>query len=323
MLGIIYILIGSILFSAKAILVKLAYREGLDGIEALALRICFAVPFYMGSLIWIYSRYRKKTEKTATNPRILGMVVVYGFLGYYLASYLDFAGLQYITAGLERLVLFVYPTIVVLLNWIFFKKSVSPKVMLAVAITYLGIGLAYFHDVKIGGDNVSWGAFLVFLSAITYALYLMGSGDLIPKIGVNLFTSLAMLTSSVLVLIHFSITSEWTRFLEYNSYVYFLGFLLGIFTTVVPSYFISAGIHAVGSSRASIVSSVGPMSTILLAFIFLGETVGLYQILGTLFVVSGVLLIAMSKKSAENRAEREVEEEEIKIEVGSIKELKE
>jgi drug/metabolite transporter (DMT)-like permease len=177
-----------------------------------------------------------------------------------------------------------------------FKKTISKKGVFALFITYLGIGFAYFHDVKLGGEMVTWGAFLVFLSAVTYAIYLMGSGDLIPKIGTNLFTSLAMLISSIFVLIHFSISSDWNRFGEFNEHVYFLGFLLGIFTTVIPSYFISAGISEVGSGKASIVSSVGPVSTILLAYKFLGETIGLYQVLGTVLVMAGILLIAVGKE---------------------------
>ncbi|WCL48946.1 DMT family transporter [Leptospira sp. GIMC2001] len=293
--GIIYVLLGAVFFSAKAVFVKLAYLEGLDSIETLSLRVSFALPFYLASVIWIFSK--KSDSRPQHDYKLYFLTIVYGFLGYYLASYFDFLGLQYITASLERLVLFVYPTFVVILNFIFYKKRIRWIDVFALVITYFGVALAYIHDVQLGGDKVTLGASLILLSAITYAVYLMGSGNLIPKLGSNLFTSIAMITACVIILFHFSILRDWSRFLEFSPYVYFLGFLLGIFTTVVPSYLVSAGIGKIGSSEASIVSSAGPLSTVILAYILLGEDIGLYQILGTFFVLFGVWMISRKKKT--------------------------
>ncbi|NCS92466.1 MAG: DMT family transporter [Leptospira sp.] len=295
LVGIIFVFVGSILFSAKAVLVKLTYLEGLDSIDALTLRLLFALPFFVISLVWLI--VKKRIPQNITQFHIVS-AIFYGFLGYYLASLFDFIGLEYITAGLERLVLFIYPTLVVLLNFLIFKRKLHFMDFVALLITYSGIIFAYLHDVKVGGDNVNIGVFCVLISAISYAVYLLGSGHLIPKLGTQLFTSIAMITSCILVFIQFSFSKNWSSILEYNSYVLFLGFLLGIFTTVVPSFLISAGIHRIGSSKSSILSSVGPVSTLILAKVFLGEELGVYQIVGTVLVLSGVLIISQKKKEA-------------------------
>jgi drug/metabolite transporter (DMT)-like permease len=292
-MGVFYIFLGSIFFSAKAILAKLTYLEGLTGIEALTLRVSFAFPFYLGSLLWIL--WRKKYSAKIEPGQIL-LVIFYGFLGYYLASLFDFLGLQYITASLERLVLFVYPTFVVILNFLFFGARIGKWEILALITSYTGISFAYLHDLELGGEKTELGAALVLLSALTYALYLMGSGNLIPKLGTNLFTSIAMLTACLFIFIHYSLFYEWNRFLEFSGKVYLYGVFLGVFTTVVPSYLISAGIHIIGSSRSSIIASIGPVSTIFLAYIFLGEEFGLYQMIGTGLVLLGVLMIGKAKK---------------------------
>jgi|JI8StandDraft_1071087.scaffolds.fasta_scaffold217146_1 drug/metabolite transporter (DMT)-like permease len=292
LLGIIMVLIGSILFSAKAIFVKLIYIEGLDGIEALTLRLLFALPFYIASLIWII-HFKKVPE--FVKPSHYLIVAFYGFLGYYFASYFDFIGLMYISAGLERLVLFIYPTLVVLLNYIFFQRKLMKWDILALFITYSGILIAYLHDAQLGGENVNLGVLCVLLSALTYAVYLMGSGHWIPKMGVNFFTTIAMLTAVACVFLQFTVTRNWSRFLDFNCRILLIGFFLGVFTTVIPSYLISAGIHRIGSSKSSILSSIGPVSTLILAYFILGESIGFYQILGTFLVLLGVVLIGKRK----------------------------
>lgn len=298
LVGILFVFIGSILFSAKAVLVKLVYKEGLDSIEALTLRLIFALPFFLLSLTWILAK--KKIPQDIKRSQVAS-AIFFGFLGYYLASIFDFMGLEYITAGLERLVLFIYPTLVVILNFLIFKKKLHKLDFVALLITYSGILFAYLHDIQVSGEDVNIGVLCVLISAISYAVYLIGSGHLIPKLGTQLFTNIAMITSCILVFIQFSFTSNWNRILEYNSYVLFLGFLLGIFTTVVPSYLISAGIHRIGSSKSSILSSIGPVSTLILANIILDEELGIYQIIGTALVLGGVFIISRKKKEVLNQ----------------------
>lgn len=284
------ILLGAILFSSKAIMVKLAMQHGVEPVALLLLRLVFAAPFYVVVLGW----------KNATAKEPLGIranwlsLVLLGFIGYYLASYFDFVGLSYISASLERVILYSFPTLVLLIGAIFLKKPIRIQQIIAVALCYGGIVIA----VGFGGENQAtanqWlGAGLIILSALSYATYVVGSGQLIPKLGVWVFTSCAMLVSTVCIVAHHAVTQPLVELIRLPWQVYAYGAAMAFFATVVPSFLISEGIRRIGASNASIIGGIGPISTIILAVIFLGESFTVAQAVGTTIVIVGVLYISV------------------------------
>jgi drug/metabolite transporter (DMT)-like permease len=275
-------------------MVKLAYKYNVDAITMLLLRMLFSFPFY----VVIAYLYRNENQDIKNTKKDYYWVVFFGIVGYYLASFFDFVGLSYIKASLERIILFVYPTIVILLNRLFFKQPITKIQTLAIFLSYLGIVIAFSDEVDISGNNVYLGGFFILLSAITYASYLVGSGWLIPKFGVVKFTAYAMLVSCFCVFIHFSIISE-TGLFTLPWQVYLLGFLIAIFATVIPSFLVSASIKIISSSNFAIVAGIGPISTIVLASFFLNERLTLVQFLGALLVIIGIVIT--SKKKAKKQ----------------------
>lgn len=295
-IGVALVFVGAVLFSCKAILVKVAYRYDVDAVTLLTLRMVFSAPFYIA--IVIYSNF--KTESANVSKDTWVKIIFLGIIGYYLASYFDFQGLKYITAGLERLILFVYPTMVVVISFFAFKRPIRKKEIIALVLTYAGIAIAVFNDLTFHQNNILLGGTLIFFSALTYAMYLIGSGKLIPIIGTVRFTAYAMIISTIVVVLHYLLIEKVDIF-NLHPQVYFLSILMAIFATVIPSFFISEGIRMIGSSSASIVGSVGPMSTILLAYLFLGENITLYQLLGTCLVLTGVLIVGVKDDFIEVR----------------------
>lgn len=289
-IGIIFAILGVVLFSAKAIMVKLAYQYHVDTISLLFFRMVFALPFYIVIAIW---KKPKQPDKIKSKDYL--WLIFFGFVGYYLASLFDFEGLQYLKAGLERIILFIYPTMVVFLSWLFLKKKISKKQSIAIAITYVGIVVVFWNEIGVEGDTIYWGGFLIFLSALTYAMYLVGSGWLIPKFGAITFTAYAMIVSTACVVVHyFSINSNVSLF-EYPTEVYWLGLAMAIFSTLIPSFLVSAAIERLGASTFSIFGSLGPISTILLAYFFLNETISIVQIVGMIVVILGVSFVSRKK----------------------------
>ncbi len=281
---------GIVMFSAKAIMVKLAYRYDADALTVLLLRMLFSLPFY----IFFAWRSGSKANIYQLNRRDYLLLIALGFVGYYLASYFDFYGLKFITASLERLILFVYPTLVILITWIYFKIKPTRLQVYAIIMTYSGIFLALANDLTFSGDGLWKGVVLIFLSAFTYALYLVGSGAMIPRIGPVRFTSYAMIVSCVMVILHYSIENT-TEVLHQPWQVYALGLAMAIFSTVVPSFLISEAIKRIGASNFAIYGSLGPISTIILAIIFLGEILDVFQIAGTVVVIAGVSMINVKR----------------------------
>ncbi|MBP9600613.1 MAG: DMT family transporter [Lutibacter sp.] len=288
--GVVIAILGIVLFSAKAILVKLAYQYNVTVIHLLLFRMLFSAPIYLTIAFYV-----KPQNPTIIHKKDYLWIVFFGFIGYYLASYFDFLGLQYIKAGLERIILFVYPTLVLLISRLFLKTPITIKQVIAILITYFGVFLAFWGEVKFEGEFIALGGFLIFLSALTYASYLVGSGWLIPKFGVVPFTSYAMLVSTICVVIHYLIVDR-TDFLVYSHEVYVLGLLMAIFSTVIPSFLVSLAIKKLGANNFSIIGSVGPISTIVLAYLVLDEKLTLVQLLGTVVVIFGVGVISMKKK---------------------------
>lgn len=289
--GILIGILGIVLFSSKAVMVKLAYNYQVDAITVLFLRMLFSFPFYLTIAI-IYS---KKTSHTALVKTDYYWVIFFGVVGYYLSSYFDFLGLQYIKASLERIILFVYPTIIILFNKLFFKKTINFTQTIAILLTYIGIVITFWGEVAISGNQTYLGAFFILLCAITYAAYLVGSGWLIPKFGVLKFTAYVMMVSCVCVFIHFGLFSKIDIYsLQYE--VYLLGFLIAIFATVIPSFLVSEAINRINSSNFAVIAGFGPISTIILAGIFLNEVLSFLQLFGALIVIFSILLVSLKKQ---------------------------
>ncbi len=294
--GILLGILGIVLFSSKAVMVKLVYQYEVDALSALLLRMLFSFPFYVAIAYF----YRNEKKQVANSKKDYLWLVFFGFVGYYLASYFDFVGLTYIKASLERIILFVYPTIVLLFNKLFLKKSITRNQKLAIFITYVGIIITFGSEVSISGNHAYLGGFFVLLSAITYASYLVGSGWLIPKFGVMRFTAYAMLVSCICVFVHYGIISK-INIVNYPWQVYVLGLFIAVFATVIPSFLVSISIKLINSSNFAVVAGIGPISTIVLAVVFLNESLTPLQIFGTIVVISGILLV--SKSNAKNKNE--------------------
>jgi drug/metabolite transporter (DMT)-like permease len=287
--GFLITLTGAILFSTKAIFVKLAFASTrIDAVTLLTLRMLFSLPFY---LIAARLAYKKEHSVTLTQKQwiyILGL----GFLGYYLSSLFDFIGLQFISAGLERLILFLYPTFAVLINTFLFKNKLSKTQIAALLLTYAGIGLAYYGELKIDTSNPNffYGSFMVFLCAVTYSFYLVGTGRMVPIVGVTRYTAYAMFAATAGIFIHFLATRSIAN-IHFTPTLIGYSVALAIVATVVPSFLISNGMKKIGSNNVAIITSIGPVSTILQAYFILGESIFLEQLIGTILVVIGVLLI--------------------------------
>lgn len=275
-------------------MVKLAYRYEIDSVSLMALRMIFSLPFFIAGA---YISNKKSTQKIQLQKRDWVMIAVFGMSGFYVASLADFIGLQYITASLERVILFTYPTIVVLLGAMFLKRKIKKTEVLALILTYAGTGIALFENFKLpNGDGVIIGSSLIFVAALGYAIYVIGSGQMLKKMGTLQYNSLAMTAACFAIILHHAIVYNLALF-DFQKEVYILGFLMGLFSTVIASFLVTGGIRIIGASHAAIVSSIGPISTIILAYIFLGERLSGLQWVGTLIVIFGVLVITLNKKT--------------------------
>ena len=285
--GIAFAVVAAFGFSFKAILVKLAYPYGVDAITLLALRMAFALPVFL----WV--GFSASKNAPALSLRDWLVVAALGVLGYYGASILDFLGLKYISAGLERLILFTYPTLTLLFGVALHGRSISRREGLALVLCYAGIAAAFAHDLQFAGDTtVVWiGGGFVFASSVSYALYLSGSAGMIAKLGAARFTALAMLVSTAATGGHFLATQPLTALVQPWP-VYALGAAMGLFSTVVPVFAQSAAIRRVGSGQAALVGMVGPLLTIVFAWLLLDEGFSTAQMIGVVLVIAGVAAVS-------------------------------
>lgn len=296
--GFLLSLAGALLFSTKAIFVKLAFKEtGVDAVTLLSLRMLFALPFY---LIAAWIGLKKEHSKKLSNTNLFWIITM-GIFGYYLSSLFDFIGLQYVSAGLERLILFLYPTFAVLINTYIFKAALSKRQIIALFLTYFGIGIAYFAELKTDSDNPQFifGAFMIFLCAISYSFYLVGTGKLVHKAGATRYTAYAMISATAGIFIHFLFTRNVTA-IQFTSTLTWYSIALAIIATVIPSFLMSNGMKKIGSNNVSIITGIGPVSTIIQAHFLLGEQILLLQIIGTVLVIIGVVLIGWKPKEMIN-----------------------
>jgi len=288
--------VGVLGFSFKAILIKLAYAwTPIDAVTLLALRMIYATPFFLVMALW---STRRGTPPMGRKDWIA--ILWLGFVGYYLASLVDFMGLQYVTAALERLMLYLYPTIVVVISAIFLKQRITGRILLALALSYAGILLVFARDLAFGGDSHAlWlGGALVFASSFLYALYLVGAGPVIARLGSLRFIALAMLTSALFVFAQFAATRPLSA-LAVPLRIHLLSLAMAVFSTVLPTYLVAEAIKRIGANRTSLVGSLGPVFTIGLGFWILGEPLHWIQLAGAALVLSGVALVTVKSRAGE------------------------
>lgn len=288
--GVALAMLAAIGFSAKAIFIKLAYRYGVDAVTLLALRMGFAVPVFLAVAGWS----GRNGNRQALDRQEWGAVVVLGLLGYYLSSLLDFRGLEYISAGLERLILFLYPTVVVLLSALLFRQKITARQVVALLLSYAGIALVFLQDIGSLHAGLGLGAALVFGSTLTYSLYLIGAGRYIRRIGSVRFTAYAMTVASAATFAQFVLTHP-LQALGQPAPVYRLAVAMAVMSTILPVFMLSSAIHRLGAGHTALAGAVGPVATLVLAYWFLGEQIGALQMTGSALVLLGVLVITLAK----------------------------
>jgi len=288
LIGLLIAVVGAILFSGKAILAKLIYRYQVDAVTLLFFRMSFSLPFFAAIALW----------KTITLPPLLKIdrfsIVILGLLGYYLSSFLDFLGLQYINAGLERLILFLTPSFVLLISVLFLKKRISRFEVGALFVCYAGVVLVFIHDAFKGGKNIILGSVFVLGSAISYALYLIFSDKLVKRVGTLRLVAYAMCVSSLACIIQF-FTLRSASLLTQPLAVYGYSVMNAIFCTVMPVFLTMFAVEKIGASTASQASMIGPVSTLILGAFILNEPITWIQIIGTLLVLSGIYLLSKKR----------------------------
>jgi len=284
-------MIGSIAFSGKAIIVKLAYRYGVDAVTLIMYRMLFALPIF-AVMAWWASR----GKPALTRNDWLGIVGL-GVTGYYLASFLDFAGLAYISASLERLILYLNPTLVLLLGLLLYQRKIQRQQVLGMAISYSGVILVFGHEITLAGANVALGALLVFLSAVSYALYLTFSGEMVRRLGSLRLVGLATTVACLLCIAQFLVLRPMSA-AAVAPEVIWLSVLNATACTAVPVLLVMMAIERIGAGMAAQTGMVGPMSTILMGVVILGEPFTLWVAAGTVLVIAGIFVFTRSGRSA-------------------------
>lgn len=286
--GIAMAVLGSVLFSAKGVVVKLHYRHQVDAMTVLALRMLFSLPFF--AVVAWFQMHRREPLSGHDRWRIL----LLGLIGYYLSSYLDFIGLQYITAGLERLVLYLTPSLVLLMSVFLLKKRVTRTEWLALATCYGGTVLVFLHDAQRGGANVWLGGAFVLGSALFYAMYLLFSGELVQRVGTLRLVAYVMCISALASVGQFFLLRPVSTLIQ-APVVYQLSLLNAVFCTVLPVFITMMAIARVGAPVASLAGMIGPVSTLFLAGWILDEPITVIQLLGTALVLAGIYLLSTKK----------------------------
>ena len=288
--GLLLAAAGAIAFSGKAIIVKLAYRYGVDAVTLIMYRMLFALPLFAALAWWAG---RGKPPLTRRDALVISGL---GFSGYYLASYLDFLGLQYISASLERLILYLNPTLVLLFGVLFFGQKVRAQQLLALAVSYAGVLLVFGHELTITGPHTALGAALVFGSAVSYAVYLVYSGQEVQRLGALRLTGWATLVACVLCLLQFLLLRPLSAAVVAPE-VLGLSVLNATLCTFAPVVMVMLAIERVGATMTAQVGMIGPLSTVLLGVWLLDESLNAWIVAGTVLVLLGVGLLARARSN--------------------------
>ncbi|MEY4564686.1 MAG: hypothetical protein RLZZ618_3963 [Pseudomonadota bacterium] len=279
---------GAVAFSGKAIIVKLAYRHGVDAVTLIMYRMLFALPLFV-LLAWWSGRGKPPLAR-----RDVAAIVGLGFTGYYLASFLDFAGLQFISAGLERLILYLNPTLVLLLGVLVFKKRVTRTQLLALAVSYGGVMVVFGHEVTLQGPNAALGALLVFGSAVSYAVYLSFSGEEVSRLGALRLSGWATSVACIMCLLQFVLLRPLSSAVVPMEVVW-LSVLNATLCTFCPVLMVMMAIERIGATMVAQTGMIGPLSTILMGVVILGEPFTAWVLAGTVLVMGGIWVLAKGR----------------------------
>ncbi len=273
----------------------MGYRSGLDTITILALRNLLALPFFLGGLAWSEWRSRRTNAGPLARgdvARLLGL----GFVGYYLSSLVNFLGLQYISVGLERMILFTYPSMVLAGSVVCFGQKSRPAALAAVMVAYAGLCLGFWSELRVGPQgNMVLGAALVFASALTYASFTLASGAMVQRLGAARLMSWVLTASALMVLTHYGMTREWRALATQPPAAWQLGLTIALLGTVVPAYLLGWGLKRAGATATSVIGMVGPVGTVILAALVLAEPVSALQLGGLALTLAGGIAISVFK----------------------------
>ena len=289
--------IGAVFFSGKAVVAKLMYQQGIDAVSLIALRMLISLPFFAVVALWTWRQGPPLSLRDVLHISVLGLI------GYYGSSMFDFMGLQYITAGLERLILFLTPTFVLLIGLLLFKKQVSAREWMSMLFAYAGIVLVFWHDVSLGGSQVVLGAGCVLVAAVLYAIYLLYSGELLKRFGTLRLVSLAMLASSAASLGQYALLRPLPTLFEQTPTTWGLAILIASLCTVLPVFLTMMGVARIGAGNAAQAGMIGPVSTLFLAWWLLAEPLTSLQLTGTALVMTGIFLLSTRRLPAPSVAE--------------------
>jgi drug/metabolite transporter (DMT)-like permease len=302
-MGYVFALVGALLFSTKAVAIKLAYADTATPVDAetlLALRMMMALPFYL-AIGLLSVRDRKRSRKPLPPRRQAVAAMLVGLLGYWFASYTDFLGLEYISAQFERLILFTYPLFVVILGALFFAQRITLRAVLAILVSYLGLAVIFGDKLGTMGSDVAIGAGLILAAAIAFALYQLLAKPLIGTIGPRLFTCIAMSGAAIGAFAQFLLTHPVSALAVSNN-VLLLTLFIAIGATVIPTFFLNAALHRISAQANATIGTLSPVMTIVLAVLILGETLTVADVLGAALVIAGVGWFTLADQAARRKA---------------------
>jgi drug/metabolite transporter (DMT)-like permease len=282
--GLVFALGGAITFAGKAILVKLAYRHGVDAVMVIMYRMLFALPIFAGMAWWA-----SRGQRPLTGREWLGVLGL-GFSGYYFSSFLDFLGLQYVTASLERLILYLNPTLVLLFGWLLYRRRWTTRQLVGMAVSYTGVLLVFAREARVEGSNVPLGAALIFASTISYALYMVYSGQLVQRIGALRLVGLASSVACLLCIAQYLVLRPVSAALAVPTPVIWLSLLNAVLCTAVPVLLVMMAIERVGAAATSQAGMIGPVTTIMMGVWLLGEPFTAWVAAGTVLVIAGIFV---------------------------------
>ena len=287
-IGITFAIAGIVLFSLRPIMVKLAYGYGADAVTLLALRMIFSLPFFLAVALW----GGRSKQHAPLSRRDLVAILQLGFLGYYFASILEFLGLVYLSAGIARLINFLYPTVVVVLSAMFLRKPITARDAVALVLSYCGVALVLSHALAGQNANLPLGTLLEFGSATAYAVYLVVGSQVVQRLGSVRFTAYAMTVASLLCIAQFLLLRPLAA-LDLPAIVYGLAIAMAVFATVVPVFMVSEALRRIGANHVAMFGSLGPVTTVFFGFLGLDEMMSLMQGVGAILVLAGVVLVSI------------------------------
>ncbi|GGZ99842.1 permease [Arenicella chitinivorans] len=289
--GFLFALGSAALFAIRPIFVKLVYAEGTDPTTLIGFRMLFSLPVYLVILVWLLRSPELRGRLTLRN---ISQAAIVGWFGYYFASLLDLLGLQYVTAQLGRMVLYVYPTFVVLFGALLFQQRITLRTLISLLITYTGVLIIFGHDLDSYGSDVIKGSLLILACAVSFAFYLLFSKSLIKDMGSRLFTSIALISASVAILVHYATTRSVSA-PNVTPTALFWVFIIAMFCTVIPTFLTTSAVARIGADKTGIVAMVGPGFTSVFAVSILQESFTLYHLAGVTITILGVWVLSRTR----------------------------